>query len=373
MNILKTIHNYYFYCGIEKDEYNAVKKDAYISNFEVWKILHFLMAAVFLALYLVSLHYSIMAPNKWLYLTGFLYSVFAIVCFFLLKKDSIAAQLQIYLSMSFLFLFACFINLNHPERNATTFVVLLLVTPMFMIDKPYFMTIELCAAAAIFLIWMHGVKPIEVWRLDLINVVTFTVIGSFLNVIANALRIREFVLTRRIRIQRDTDEMTGLRNKGSLTREINRFLEDKSTDKGLLFVLDVDRFKSINDVYGHDAGDEVIIQIGRFLGRRFTDQDIVGRFGGDEFIVFIRNTDDLDRARTIANDLVQGVSESVRLPDQNTGVSVSIGIAAYKGQEKNYSEIFKKADIAMYQAKADPNNRYYVYEEPDVSDTATAS
>ena len=54
MKVIKAIRNYYFYCGIEKDEYNAVKKDAYISNFEVWKILHFLMAAVFCLLSIFS-------------------------------------------------------------------------------------------------------------------------------------------------------------------------------------------------------------------------------------------------------------------------------------------------------------------------------
>lgn len=362
MNVFKTIRNYYFYCGIEKDEYNAVKTDAYISNFEVWKILHFLMAAVFCLLYIASRQFSMMEANRWFYLIGFLYSVCAIVCFFLLKKDSIFAQLLIYLSMSFLFLFACFINLNKPEHNATTFIVLLVLTPMFMIDKPYFMTIELCVASAVFLIWMHNVKPIDIWRIDLVNSVTFTVIGCILNVIANSLRIREFVLTRKIRIQRDTDEMTGLRNKGSLTKEINEFLEDKSTEKGLLFVLDVDRFKSINDEYGHDVGDDVIIQLGDFLGRRFTNQEIVGRFGGDEFIVFIQNTNDLDSARKTAEDLVGGVLKGVLLPNNEKGVSVSIGIAAYNGQENNYSELFKKADIAMYQAKADPENRFYIYE-----------
>lgn len=362
MSILKTIRNYYFYCGIEKDEYNAVKKDAYISNFEVWKILHFLMAAVFCLLYFASLQYSMMETNRWFYLIGFLYSVCAIVCFFILKKDSIVAQFLIYISMSFLFLFACFINLNKPQYNATTFIVLLVVTPMFMIDKPYFMTLELSVASTVFLIWMHGVKPMNVWHIDLVNAITFTVVGSFLNVIANSLRIREFVLTRKIRVQRDTDEMTGLRNKGSLTREINEFLADKSTDKGLLFVLDVDRFKAINDVYGHDVGDNVIIQLGRFLGSRFTSHEIVGRFGGDEFIVFIKNTNDLDSARKIAEDLVEGVSKGVLLPNNEKGVSISIGIAAYNGHENNYSEIFKKADIAMYQAKADPENRFYVYE-----------
>lgn len=361
MKVLRIIRNYYFYCGIEKDEYNAVKKDAYISNYKVWKILHFMMAAVFGFLYLSSYANHLMAMNRWFYLIAFLYSVFAIGAFYKLKKDSLAAQLLIYLSMSFLFLFAVFVNLNKVEYNATTFIVLLVLTPMFMIDKPYFMTIELGVASAVFLVWMHGVKPPVVWQIDMVNTVTFAVVGSFLNIIANSLRIREFVLTRQIRIQKDTDEMTGLKNKDSLTREINEYLEDPSTDKGLLFILDVDRFKSINDTYGHDIGDSVIVQLGHFLGERFTGEEIVGRFGGDEFILFIKNTDDRDAACRIADHIITGVSENVALPDAQQKVNLSIGIAVYNGRAKNYSELFKKADIALYQAKASPENRFCVY------------
>lgn len=362
MKVLRTIRNYYFYCGLEKEEYNAVKKDAYISNYEVWKILHYLMAFVFIFLYFGSYANGLMAMNRWFYLGALLYSVLAVVVFSRLKKDSLAAQLMIYLSMSLLFLFAAFVNLNKVEYNATTFVVLLVLTPMFMIDKPYFMTIELGVATAVFLVWMRGIKPDTVWQVDMVNAITFTVVGSFLNIIANALRIREFVLTRQIRIQKDTDEMTGLRNKGSLTREINEYLADGAADKGLLFVLDVDRFKSINDTYGHDVGDSVIVQLGRYLGAGFTGDEITGRFGGDEFILFIRNTDDTEAARRIAGDIVAGVSESVALPDEEQKISISVGIAVYRGQEKNYSELFKKADVALYQAKADPDTRFRVFE-----------
>ncbi|MCR5468037.1 MAG: GGDEF domain-containing protein [Lachnospiraceae bacterium] len=362
MNVLKTIRNYYFYCGIEKDEYNAIKKEAYISNFEVWRILHFLMATVFCVLYAISLQNSLVEINRTFYLTGLVYSVVAIMLFFILRKDSILAQFLIYASMSFLFLFAIFINLNKPDHNATTFIVFLLVMPMFMIDKPYWMTVELVAASTVFLTWMHSVKPLEIWYIDLVNVIVYTIVGCFINVIANSLRIREFVLTREIRIQRDTDEMTGLRNKGSLTREINSFLEDKNSNKGMLFVLDVDHFKSINDVYGHDVGDDVIIQLGKYLGSKFTKGEIVGRFGGDEFIIFIKKADDLDKAVKTAEDLAEGVADNVKLPDADKKVSISIGIAAYNGVETNYSEIFKKADMAMYTAKGDPERRVYTYE-----------
>ena len=361
MKILRKIRNYYFYCGIEKDEYNAVKKDAYISNFKVWKILHFMMAAVFALLCLASFFNDLMAMNRWLYLIAFLYSALASFAFLVLKKDSLIAQLMIYLSMSLLFLFAALVNLNKVNYNATTFIVLLVLTPMFMIDKPYFMTIELSAASAIFLIWMHGIKPFEIWQIDFVNTAAFTVVGSFLNIISNSLRIREFVLTRQIRIQKDTDEMTGLRNKGSLTREINEYLADASTDKGLLFILDIDRFKSINDTYGHDIGDSVIIQLGRYLAARFNGEEITGRFGGDEFILFFKDTDDTDLARLIARDVVAGVSESVKLPDEKEKLSISVGIATYNGTEKNYSELFKKADVALYKAKAGADEKFCFY------------
>ena len=362
MKVLRTIRNYYFYCGIEKEEYAAVKKAAYVSNYEVWKILHYLMAVVFCFLYYGSYANSLMAMNRWFYLGAFLYSLLAILFFHRLKKDSLAAQLLIYLSMSVLFLFAAFVNLNKPEYNATTFVVLLVLTPMFMIDKPYFMTIELGVATAIFLIWMRGVKPDVVWQIDMVNAISFAVVGSFLNIIANSLRIREFVLTRQIRIQKDTDEMTGLRNKGALTREINEYLADTHTDKGLLFMLDVDRFKAINDTYGHDVGDSVIVQLGRCLADRFTGDEITGRFGGDEFILFIKNTDDTEAACRIAGEIIAAVAGSVTLPDKNRRVRISAGIAVYHGIETNYSELFKKADLALYQAKADPSSSFRVFE-----------
>ena len=362
MRTLKKLCNYFFYCGISKEEYNAVKKDAYISNFVIWRILHFLMAATFLILFVFSLFSEMLRSNAYYYFGAFLYSVIAISFFFTLRKDSIIAQFLIYLSISVLFLFGCFVTQNNPGVPACTFIVFLLITPMFMIDKPFFMAIELCAASGLFVIWMYFVKPIEIWRIDLINIITFTIIGIFLNIIANAVRIREFILTREIRIQKDTDDMTNLKNKGALTRKINQFLADPSTSKGIMFMLDIDRFKAINDTYGHDIGDSVIIQLGNYLRAKTGNNEILGRFGGDEFILVIKNTDDIDSAKKLADEIVKGASDNVIMPVPDEKISISIGIAIYQGIEKNYSELFKKADIALYKAKADKKNRFCIYE-----------
>ncbi len=361
MKVFRILRNYFFYCGLEKDDYNALKKDAYISNFIIWRVLHVFMAVIFGGLFATSLISPLLESNRLFYLVAFIYSTLTISSFFVLKKDSIIPQLIIYLSMSLLFLFGCFISYNKPWGHATTFITFLLVLPMFMVDKPFFMAIELCAASAVYLIWMHGVKPYEVWITDFVNVIIYTIVGVFLNVIANSIRIREFVLTREIKIQKDLDELTGLRNKGAITREINEFFADSMTDKGIMFMIDIDHFKAINDTYGHDAGDSVLAQFGHFLKTEFVTDEIIGRFGGDEFIIFIKNTDSLDAVDNIAKKISTEAAEKIVMPNPQDKLSISIGIAIYKGRETNYSEIFKKADAALYLSKADNKREYHIF------------
>ena len=130
-----------------------------------------------------------------------------------------------------------------------------------------------------------------------------------------------------------------------------------------MFLLDIDRFKSINDTYGHDVGDSVIREFGAVLRDIFTHGEIVGRFGGDEFIVFIKDTDDKLTAENAAHRIIDGAAEQIKLPDGERSISVSIGIATYQGVETNYSEIFKKVDVAMYRSKADRTSQFSFYRE----------
>ena len=95
---------------------------------------------------------------------------------------------------------------------------------------------------------------------------------------------------------------------------------------------------------------------------KFTNDEIVGRFGGDEFIVFIKNTDNFETICGLASDVINRASEIIKLPDKDRQIRVSIGISIYKGLEKNYSEIFKKADVALYNAKADQEKQFCLYE-----------
>ena len=363
--ILRTLRNYICYCGIEKEEFKAVKKDAYRSNFEVWRVLHLLMVLAFSVLFIFSVCSPFVKDNEFFYLGAFIYSALASVLFFFLKKDSLIGQLLIYLSISLLFLFGAFITQNKPHAPAITFIAFLIITPMFMIDRPYYMSFELICASTIFLVWMYQIKDREIWEADLMNTIIFTLVGIVIHILVNSSRIKEFVLIKKVNKQKDTDELTGLKNKAALTRKINKFMNDESNSKGTLFILDVNYFKTINDTYGHDIGDIVLKDLGNYLKEKFHNKEIVGRFGGDEFVIFLKNMDDADEAVKIATEVVNETAEQIKLPTDEVQFSVSIGVAIYRGKEKNYSELFKKADIALYKTKKNRKIHYAVYQEAE--------
>ena len=363
MKFFRKLRNYFCYCGIEKEEYKQLKKDAYISNFEVWRVLNFLMVVAFAILFGLSFLDKVIIANRIFYCAMLIYSIVVSVVFFFIKKDSLAGQLLIYLSISILLLFGAFVARNAPKYPALTFIAFLLISPLFMIDKPYFMSLELVIASTIFLVWMYFVKDYEIFLMDLTNTLSFTFVAVFIHIIANSLRIKEFVLIHEISIQKDIDDLTGLKNKSSLTREINTFIEkDISFKQGIFIVLDIDGFKEFNDTYGHDVGDEILTKLGGFLKSKFDNDEIVGRFGGDEFIIFIKNNADPKYAAKVAQDLTSSVGDAIELPNKNERLSISMGIALYRGAEKNYSEVFKKADIALYKTKADRRYKFNINE-----------
>ena len=154
------------------------------------------------------------------------------------------------------------------------------------------------------------------------------------------------------------DRLTGLLNRGSLERDAMRELRRAKSADGYLSVLfcDMDRLKRINDELGHDAGDRVMRHVGAALKRGLRPQDLVGRYGGDEFVVVLPNL-----TRETAFDRADQLIENVRavneqLPD-DLAVGLSVGIATFPFDAPDYPTLVKVADQAMYVAKRDGGNR----------------
>lgn len=157
--------------------------------------------------------------------------------------------------------------------------------------------------------------------------------------------------------QRETEELLTRKSQiDGLTKTLNKMtFQEKmaallpAVDKGLLFVIDMDRFKQINDEYGHSMGDRVLEGVARSLLDVFRHRDPVGRIGGDEFVAFLAGADDdavIKAKREALEALIAEASRSLGVP-----IAMSIGVARYPQDGSTYQELFDAADRAMYDVK----------------------
>ncbi len=158
------------------------------------------------------------------------------------------------------------------------------------------------------------------------------------------------------------DGLTGLYNKKTTEELIRKQLAAaQSADRNCaLMIIDVDNFKSINDTFGHLYGDAVITQLGSSLRSIFQKSDILGRVGGDEFFVFLRNYKEheilIQRAEEVCNEFRKTYEQN----STNVNISASIGIATTQNSYK-FEDIYKFADVALYSTKANGKNGFTFY------------
>ncbi len=159
-----------------------------------------------------------------------------------------------------------------------------------------------------------------------------------------------------------TDAMTGLYNKTATEECINELMsKEDGTHLHAFVIFDMDRFKHINDTYGHAFGDVVIKSFGALLKEHFRSQDIVGRIGGDEFVVFMTEVEAKENVCARIEQLIDRIHE-LKLPDFDERLTASIGIAYAPEAGDSYMDLYKNADLALYQTKQNGRDGYSVYE-----------
>lgn len=164
-----------------------------------------------------------------------------------------------------------------------------------------------------------------------------------------------------------TDRLTGIQNRQMILAAIFEEIERaKRYDRPLsVAFVDIDHFKAVNDGYGHPAGDAVLRQIAHVLRSNLRSSDKLGRYGGEEFVMLLAETD-AEEAAALAEKLRMLVMrERIPIGDQAIGVTISIGIAGGVGQRLRFDTIVRDADAAMFSAKSLGRNQTYVFAEPD--------
>lgn len=159
--------------------------------------------------------------------------------------------------------------------------------------------------------------------------------------------------------QSQKDGLTGLYNKKTTQTMVTEMLEC-GEGRNAAIMVDIDNFKHINDTLGHMQGDLALMRVAQKLQRLFRSTDIVGRIGGDEFFIFLKNypSEDMliDRLEKVGD-----IFRQIQLSDSGFHVSGSIGVALYPEDGRTYDELYKKADISLYYSKAHGKDRFYFY------------
>jgi diguanylate cyclase (GGDEF)-like protein/PAS domain S-box-containing protein len=161
------------------------------------------------------------------------------------------------------------------------------------------------------------------------------------------------------------DSLTGLLNRRELERRLQGALEDAAIDRSTLAVvmIDLDGFKKVNDRFGHVAGDELLRQVSSTLKASLRTGDVVGRFGGDEFLVLLAHCTEEDAVRVTA-----AVTERLRKLEclwagQALQARASIGIAIASARDQSWSGLVERADVACYDAKTRGGNQWRIYHD----------
>jgi diguanylate cyclase (GGDEF)-like protein/PAS domain S-box-containing protein len=169
-------------------------------------------------------------------------------------------------------------------------------------------------------------------------------------------------LAERLAHQAYHDELTGLANRALFQERLATVLTDPTAEQVAVLFCDLDGFKAVNDSQGHDVGDALLGLVAQRLMHCVRTQDLVARFGGDEFAVLVSDPDGLRAARDVAERIEESLRRPFSLDDRELRVGVSIGIALADPDADSVDVLLRNADLAMYRAKAEQNVAVVVFE-----------
>ena len=183
--------------------------------------------------------------------------------------------------------------------------------------------------------------------------------------------VAKVIAERKVQLLAYRDTLTDLPNRLLFADRLEQSVirAERSRTSMALMLIDIDDFKLVNDSFGHEAGDKLIRAVGELISKSLRRADTIARLGGDEFAVIIEGISSPEDAISIADNLTTILEHNVRLDDQETYTSASIGIAIYPDDGKEARTLLKNADTAMFRAKENGRHCFQFY-KPEMSVSA---
>lgn len=173
---------------------------------------------------------------------------------------------------------------------------------------------------------------------------------------------REVKRSQYLKRQAEQDALTGIYNKMTTQTRIQEYLTQKD-HSGTMMIIDIDNFKRLNDSQGHLYGDVVLSNLARNMAGSIRDTDILGRIGGDEFLVFLKEINTIEGARFNAEKILTLFKQLQVNGNQQRDISCSVGISMFPTDGNDFMTLYQRADYALYQAKKSGKNQFAFFDE----------
>ena len=172
-------------------------------------------------------------------------------------------------------------------------------------------------------------------------------------------------LEEKLRVQATSDPLTGVANRTEFQAQLNLSIAhaNRSGDGFAVLLLDLDKFKTVNDSFGHSAGDKLLVIAAERLKRVLRTTDTVARLGGDEFAVIARHLDTTHGVSVLAQKIIDALSEPFDIGFASASVGVSIGVTQYPLDKGDPEVLMQHADLALYRAKEEGRGRFHLFDE----------
>ena len=273
------------------------------------------------------------------------------------SKSDLASALFFYVAFTLAMIYVLMVGVaSAPDERTVTICLLLCAAPSLLTDRPWRVILAATVAAVIFIAVDVAYKSSEISVSDTVNTLCSLGLGLAMGLSAQKARVEGYVDRYAKSRAMKTDGLTGILNKTAFQEESSFMIEAGMT--GALLVIDADRFKHVNDTYGHAKGDEVLRAIGQSIDLNRRGGDLVGRFGGDEFCVLLVGNIPPDTPQNYFNRLTGTFRDHCPqdvVNAQGQPLTLSCGAALIR-PGYTFESAFAIADAALYEAKQARNN-----------------
>lgn len=298
-----------------------------------------------------------------------IYMAVTVPLYFLwLKKKNINFTALIYIiEIPMLLITIYHGTFDNPDQLTFTFMMFLLILPLLILDKPWRVTVFILAVTVVYIIADVSAKDPQFYARDILHASNACLMSIAASLYVLSVRIQNSVFLNIVEEKADRDPLTGLYNRNGAEHYFH------PNTPGLLMYMDLDRFKEVNDSFGHGEGDHILKETADVLKSCFRKNDILVRMGGDEFAVFASGkwtSESISRKLSEVLKKVESIHSKEESKHIDIGMTVSIGCVYAPEGAADIDELMRYADHTMYDVKRTGKDNFKVVKFKETTVTA---